>query len=259
MIESVGAACTGCGTCVAVCPKSCIVMEERELGHEYPVVDAQACVGCGMCLKACHAEKDFTQGGFEGRSYAVQAKDLKVLKDSSSGGVFTLLASTVLRMGGVVYGSRWVRGRGAAHARVSSPKGLLTLRRSKYVHSDTAGVLDLVRHDLDAGIKVLFVGVPCQIAALRTFLGANREGLVTVDLVCHGVPSSTFFEDYLSWLEKRVGKPLVEYNSRDKVVAGWSCLGSYKAETGPTSALPVDDPYVLMFGQGATFRECCYT
>lgn len=259
MIESVGAACTGCGTCVAVCPSSCIEMEKRELGHEYPVVDTQACVGCGKCLKVCHAVKEFAQGGFEGRAFAVQARDPRILEDSSSGGAFTLLASAMLGAGGAVYGSSWSRGRGAVHTRVSSLEGLVALRRSKYVRSDTTGVFDFVKRDLDKGIKVLFVGVPCQVAALKTFLGASHENLVTVDLVCHGVPSSAFFEDYLRWFEKKVGKRLVKYNSRDKVTEGWSCLGSYKVEAGPTSALSVDDPYVLTFGQGSIFRECCYS
>ena len=259
MIESVGAACTGCGTCSTVCPSSCIVMEKRELGHEYPAVDAQACVGCGKCLRVCHAVKGFAQGGFAGRAFAVQAKDPRVLEDSSSGGVFTLLASAVLDSGGVVYGSRWSRGHGAVHTRVSSLEGLAALRRSKYVRSDTTGVFDFVKRDIDKGIKVLFVGVPCQVAALKTFLGTSYENLVTIDLVCHGVPSSAFFEDYLCWFEKRVGKRLVKYNSRDKIAAGWSCRGSYKVEAGTTSALSVDDPYVLAFGQGSIFRECCYT
>lgn len=259
MIESVGSACTGCGACVSSCPKSCISMEERELGHAYPVVDAGACIHCGVCQRVCHALKPFEQGAFEGRSFAVQAIDERILADSSSGGVFSLLAEETLRKGGVVYGSQWSRGTGAVHMRAASFRELPTLRRSKYVHSETTRIFKLVRGDLTAGADVLFVGTPCQVAALKAFLGRDHKGLLTVDLVCHGVPSSTLFEKYLQWLEERTGKPLVEYNSRDKNAAGWSYLGSFRTEAGPTSVLPVDDPYVLMFNQNATFRECCYT
>ncbi|OUO22416.1 Coenzyme F420 hydrogenase/dehydrogenase, beta subunit C-terminal domain [Collinsella sp. An307] len=258
MIGSIGPACTGCGACIASCPKSCISMEERELGHMYPVVDEQMCVGCGACLRACHAARPFEQGAFEGRAFAVQAIDREILEDSSSGGAFSLLAAEVLLANGVVYGSRWKRGEGASHVRVTAPGGLDALRRSKYVQSDTTGIFGLVKGDLAAGADVLFVGTPCQVAALKAFLGSDSENLVTVDLVCHGVPSSAFFEDYLLWFEKKTGKSLIEYNSRDKVAAGWSYLGSYRTEAGPRSALPVDDPYVLTFNQSATFRRCCY-
>lgn len=258
MIESVGFSCTGCGACIASCPKSCISMEERELGHTYPVVDTETCIRCGACRRVCHALKPFEQGAFEGCSFAVQATDERILADSSSGGAFSLLAGETLRMGGVVYGSQWSRGKGAIHMRATSPQELPALRRSKYVHSDTTGIFKLVRGDLTAEAKVLFVGTPCQVAALKAFLGHDYKGLVTVDLVCHGVPSSVFFEEYLQWFEKRTGKSLAKYNSRDKIAAGWSCLGSYKTEAGPTSALPVDDPYVLTFNQNATFRKCCY-
>lgn len=258
MIESVGSACTGCGACAALCPKSCISMEERELGHMYPVVDGSSCIGCGACLRACHAVKRFEQGAFEGRAFAVQAKDREILADSSSGGVFSLLAEEVLRKGGVVYGSRWSRGKGAAHTRAASLRELPALRRSKYVHSDTVRIFETVRDDLAAGAEMLFVGTPCQVAALKAFLVRDPENLTTVDLVCHGVPSSAFFEEYLRWFEECAGKPLVEYNSRDKGAAGWSCLGSFRAEAGPTSVLPVDDPYVLTFNQNASFRQCCY-
>lgn len=258
MIESVGVACTGCGACVSVCPNNCITMEKRDLGHRYPTVDIKKCVNCGKCLRVCHAKRGFTQGGFEGRALAVQAKDWGILKDSSSGGMFTLLASAVLGIGGVVYGSKWCRGRGAIHTRVSSIDELGALRRSKYVYSDIVEMFRLVEQDLNEGIKVLFVGVPCQVAALKTYLGDERDSLITVDLVCHGVPSSGFFEDYLRWFEERTGDILVEYNSRDKFVSGWSCLGSFKTESGVVAVLPVDDPYVLAFSQGASFRECCY-
>ena len=222
MIESVGSACTGCGACVSSCPKSCISMEERELGHAYPVVDAGACIHCGVCQRVCHALKPFEQGAFEGRSFAVQAIDERILADSSSGGAFSLLAEEMLGKGGVVYGSGWSRGKGAVHTRAASPRELPALRRSKYVHSDTTGIFELVRDDLAAEVEVLFVGTPCQVAALKAFLSRDPKNLVTVDLVCHGVPSSAFFEEYLRWFEDRAGKPLVKYNSRDKSAAGWS-------------------------------------
>lgn len=258
MIDAVGSRYTGCGACISACPEGCIAMERRELGHVYPVVNEGKCVRCGRCVRSCHSLRHFERGEFAGAAFALQAKDRSILRDSSSGGAFSLLAEKMIARGGVVYGSAWNRGAGARHMRASSPEDVVGLRRSKYVQSDTVGIFEQVRIDLVEGREVLFVGTPCQVAAVRAFLRDGCEGLVTADLVCHGVPSSAFFEEYLSWLEWRAGKSLVEYNSRDKEAAGWSCLGSFRTEAGPASVLPVDDPYVLTFSQNATFRESCY-
>lgn len=205
MIECVGNACTGCGACIDACPVKCISMKEGILGHTYPEVDEVSCIGCGVCQKVCHALAEPDRTLLPRKSYAVQAVDREVLMDSSSGGAFSVFADNVLRDGGVVYGSEWSKGEGAVHVRVESANQLSSLRRSKYVQSCTVGIFDQVRKDLEEGIKVLFCGVPCQVAALRVFLGDTYSELITIDLVCHGVPSSKLFEEYLSWLERDEG------------------------------------------------------
>lgn len=262
MIECVGNACTGCGACIDACPVKCISMKEGILGHTYPEVDEVSCIGCGVCQKVCHALAEPDRTLLPRKSYAVQAVDREVLMDSSSGGAFSVFADNVLRDGGVVYGSEWSKGEGAVHVRVESANQLSSLRRSKYVQSCTVGIFDQVRKDLDEGIKVLFCGVPCQVAALRVFLGDTYSELITIDLVCHGVPSSKLFEEYLSWLERDEGAKLERYDCRDKRHAGWSYLGAVTFSMGTvikTRALSCADPYVVLFGQGSVFRESCYS
>lgn len=257
-IESIGKSCTGCGACMVVCPTSCISMEKRDLGHVYPAIDYGGCIECENCVTVCHTTGLNILKNATGDVFACQAKDRSVLDDSSSGGVFSLLANCVLHNSGVIYGSQWIRGEGAVHIRIDNECNLPLLRRSKYVQSNMVEAFLKVKQDLDSGIEVLFVGTPCQVAALRMFLGRNYDGLITADLICHGVPSAVFFNEYLDWMEETKGKVLVEYNSRDKKLAGWSCLGSCKFENEALTALPVDDPYALLFNHAAIYRDSCY-
>lgn len=264
VIESVGSTCTGCRACASICPKKCISFESREFGHLYPVVDTGACVSCGRCQETCPALMACEGDPFYGEAFAFQALDGNLLADSSSGAAFGVIASRWIEEGGVVYGSMWDRGCGARHTRVDSVDELGALRRSKYVQSSLEGVFDQIRNDFEAGRRILFAGVPCQVSAVKTVF--RREGvpcrLTTIDLVCHGVPSAALFEDYLTWLQSKKRSEVVAYHSRDKKHSGWSCLGSVVLRRNGTvkeGALPANDPYVMCFGQGATFRSSCYT
>lgn len=261
MIGSIGDSCTGCGACAAICPKKCISFEPHEFGHLYPDIDAEACVNCGRCDDVCPALGVNGDGPFTGEAYAFQAIDRELLADSSSGGAFGAIADRWISSGGIVYGAAWEHGSGAHHVRASKFDELTRLRRSKYVQSSLDGVYAEIVRDLDAGLDVLFVGTPCQVAAVKAVCAQRpkRSGrLATIDLICHGVPSSSLFRDYLNWMEVEVGARVTEYASRDKLRVGWSCLGSISFEGSEARAIRADDPYVMLFGQGVVFRPSCY-
>ena len=265
MIKQIGDACTGCFACMSACPKRCISSECREFGHAYPVVDEMTCIECGECLRVCHAYGARPFALFSGKAFAAQANDNEILSTSSSGGVFAVIAREFIERGGVVYGVAWEKGSAAKHRRVDTVEGLECLRRSKYVQSDTRGIYEAIESDLVRGSSVLFSGVPCQVAALYEYLGRHPDNLVTIDLICHGVPSARLFGEYLSWLEGDTGSKIADYRSRDKAKAGWSCLGSIRLMCADSNSsksyytIPADDPYTLLFNAGVDFRESCYT
>ena len=135
MIASLGDACCGCGACEARCPKGCIEMKPDRCGFPRPMIDTNACIGCGGCDTVCPAFGARPQDGLEEAIWAKSKDDVERL-NSSSGGVFALLAHDVLDEGGVVCGAAW--GEGCKHVRhvlVDSENALDTVMRSKYVKS----------------------------------------------------------------------------------------------------------------------------
>lgn len=184
---------------------------------------------------------------------------------SSSGGAFSVLARRTLSHGGAVYGHAFDEGLHVGCMRVDSLDGLAALRGSKYVQSDMGDAMSLVRDDLKAGREVLFSGTPCQVDGLLAFLGGPQDRLLTVDIVCHGVPSQPFFSDCLKW--EFAGSRLDSVRFRDKR-EGWGCGGG----TNTTTTTPVfhrlvtrDRPfspeisfYYRRFLSGDVYRESCY-
>ena len=156
--------------------------------------------------------------------FAAKNRDEAIRAASRSGGVFTELARDVLQRRGAVYGCALGDGFTARHVRATSVSELVALRESKYVQSDLAGIWSLLESDLKAGSPVLFSGTPCQVAAVRSFVkakGLPDEGLLYVDLVCHGVPSPAVWQKFLRESAERWGGDVEAASFRDKGRFGW--------------------------------------
>lgn len=188
--------CCGCNSCVQRCPKSCITMHEDEEGFLYPEVDESKCIHCGLCENVCPVIYKA-----EGRKpiavYAAKNRNEEIRRQSSSGGVFTALAEEVIKEGGVVFGVRFNENWEVVHGYTESLDGLSAFRGSKYVQSRVGDSFLQVESFLKSGRKVLFSGTPCQVAGLHRFLRRRYENLLTVDFICHGVPSPGVWREYL--------------------------------------------------------------
>ena len=188
--------CCGCAACVQRCPKQCISLQEDSEGFLYPMVDASLCIDCGLCEKVCpiiHQADQRTPLGV----YAAKNPDEAVRMQSSSGGVFTMLAERVLAEGGVVFGARWDERWEVVHDYVETAEGLAQFRGSKYVQSKIGRTFQQTESFLKQGRQVLFSGTPCQIAGLKNYLRKEYDNLLAVDFICHGVPSPGVFRTYL--------------------------------------------------------------
>ena len=199
--------CVGCNACVQRCPKACISMHEDEQGFLYPVVDTDLCINCHLCEKVCpvinQAEpKKLLQ------TYAAKNKDSEVRRSSSSGGVFYPLAEAVIKDGGVVFGAKFNESWEVVHGYTETLEGVRAFQGSKYVQSRIGETFAQAEQFLKVGRKVMFTGTPCQIAGLKHFLRKDYGNLLlTVDVVCHGVPSPLVWRDYLRYITRPKGAP----------------------------------------------------
>lgn len=190
--------CCGCGACVQVCPKQCINMSADNEGFLYPQVDSSICIDCGLCEKVCPVINQ-NEPKEPLVVYAAKNNDEEIRLKSSSGGIFTLLAEKVIAEGGVVFGAKFDADWNVVHDYTETVEGLAAFRGSKYVQSVIGDNYKIAKQFLCDGRKVLFSGTPCQIAGLKRYLRKEYDDLLTVDVVCHGVPSPMVWRDYLDY------------------------------------------------------------
>ncbi|MDY3281682.1 polysaccharide pyruvyl transferase family protein [Dysosmobacter sp.] len=249
--------CTGCTACKSGCPKDAIAMKRDREGFAYPVVNPEACVGCGRCTAVCPALHPRKQQALP-VVYAAWNRDETVRKDSTSGGVFSLLAEDTLESGGVVFGAAFDSNMHLRHTACFTKGELRHLRGAKYVQSDLGETYREVKKLLE-NRPVLFSGTPCQVDGLYRYLGCRPENLTTCDLVCHGVPSPGVWEDYAALLQAEQNRKLRSVRFRNKV-SGWqnSHLTMTYDDGAVESAPLFSTEYGHAFGRALFLRPSCY-
>lgn len=215
--------CTGCAACVNRCPADCISMQNDAEGFLYPVINEGRCILCGECKKSCPVLAPPAKSETERAPdcFAAWSEDDEIRLQSTSGGVFTHLAQTVLAQGGFVAGARYRADHLVEHALVSSETELEPLRQSKYVQSEIGLSYREIRDRLRREKPVLFAGTPCQCAGLRSFLQKEYENLFLCDFICRGVNSPKVYLAYLRELENRYGSPVKQVWFKNKTY-GWN-------------------------------------
>ena len=188
--------CCGCSACEEVCPKHCILLKPDKEGYWYPKINKEQCVDCGLCEKVCPVLTPQSERT-PLHVYAAINKNEEIRAQSASGGMFTLIAEKIIQEGGVVFGVKFDKDWKVVFGYTETKEGLADFRRSKYVQAWVGNSYGKVKEFLKQNRKVLFTGVPCQIAGLYSFLRKNYENLITVDLICEGVPSPKLWERYL--------------------------------------------------------------
>ena len=215
--------CTGCSACFNVCPSKSISLVRNEEGFFFPEVNEKLCSDCGECVSACQISDVFACEKQEmDLIYAFQAKDVDLLINATSGGLFPVIAKKVLSDGGVVFGAAYNENMSVEHIGITRIEDINKLNGSKYVQSDTCNAFNQAKIFLEMDKKVLFSGTPCQINGLKAFLGKEYSNLITVDVICYGVPSETFFKKYIEIVEEKESAKVIDFKFRDKKKYGWS-------------------------------------
>jgi coenzyme F420-reducing hydrogenase beta subunit len=248
--------CCGCHACYNSCPQQCISMQSDDEGFWYPIVDSKECMDCGLCEKVCPIlSKPMVEN--HPKAYACRNKDDKVRQQSSSGGVFTIVAASVIANHGVVFGAGFDGEFNVLHSWTDSLDGLRNFRGSKYVQSSIGDTYEQAKEFLKQGRQVLFSGTPCQIAGLKSYLGKDYEGLICLDIICHGVPSPLVWKQYRSKLGNH--KELKSISFRDKTF-GWkrfSLRFTYKNDDEYIKDLN-SDGFMQGFLKNIYLRPSCY-
>jgi Pyruvate/2-oxoacid:ferredoxin oxidoreductase delta subunit len=209
--------CCGCSACANSCPKKCITMVEDEEGFLYPQTDMEKCVDCGICNNVCLYQNPIKQDKLEQRAILFQHSDQKILKESTSGGLFTAIASWIIKQDGVVFGAAYDENFVIHHEGVTNVEDLAKFRNSKYAQSVIGESYIHVQKFLKQGRWVLFSGTPCQLEGLHLFLRKKYEKLVLVDIVCHACPSPKVFSKYIEVIRTVYNKDIKNIKFRDKV------------------------------------------
>lgn len=214
--------CTGCGACVSACPVDALRLIPDEDGYYRSCVDYDKCINCGKCVKVCPALKlPEKTNRKQPKCYEFVAADSQVLQNSSSGGIFPLLAQEAFRRKGSVVGAAWQEDFSVAHIMIDSEQDLPKLQKSKYLQSYLGNTFRQVEKKLKDGEFVLFSGCPCQVTGLKSYLGKEYDNLLTVDLLCGNSPSTRFFQEYL---KEQFPEGLQAYEFRNKT-EGWNWDG----------------------------------
>lgn len=250
------AVCCGCTACEQICPADAIHMEKDMEGFLYPVLDRQKCVECDQCSEVCPMENSAEQDEMI-EAFAAVHVDEDVLRTSSSGGVFTAIAEGILDAGGCVFGAVLENNK-VVHHMAETKDELAAMRGSKYVQSELGNTLRQVQECLCAGKMVLFSGTPCQCAATRRLAGDAQEKLLTVDVVCHGVPSPAVFADYIQWLSEVHRSPIQFLGFRAKQKNRMGVIETYQTRNGVKMHPAYDSRYLTGFLRGYFFRPSCY-
>ncbi len=252
--------CSGCTACISACPTGCIEMRKDGKGFLYPYIHHDHCIQCGLCDKVCEAASLKKDVAALPKGFGAYAKDEKLRLNSSSGGIFTLIADKVLEMNGVIAGASFTKDfRSVRHIIADSKEQIAAFRGAKYLQSNVGNTFRQIKALLENGRKVLFSGTPCQVDGLKAYLKTDYDNLLCIDIICHGVPSPLVWAKYCDEVENKFGGKLTKVNFRYKKYS-WEDLDMTVLNNGKKGFYlsKEEDPYMRLFLKNFSLRPSCY-
>lgn len=257
--------CFNCTACATICPQKCIEMKfDKKDGYIYPQVEKSRCVNCGMCKKVCiNVNNERMQNKIK-NAYILYNKDEKTRKNSSSGGISSILMEITIRNNGVVYGACYDKNLNVIHSRAETIEDCEKFKTSKYVRSNIGNIYSQVIKDLSNGRTVLFTGTPCQIAGLKSIAEIKKldKNLLLCEIMCDSVASPVLFEKFRNQVEKKYNKEIKNINFRSKQNGAHTKSMEITFKDEEKIILPLNknnlySEYMQIFGCGLSAPESC--
>jgi coenzyme F420-reducing hydrogenase beta subunit len=232
-------------------------MQENDMGEIHPSIDSEKCIDCSKCIKICPNNVQIIFRHPK-KALASWMTDSKKRKTCASGGIATVMSEYIIKKKGVVYGTRYDEGLNPICKRVTSLEELEKLKGSKYVQSHVGDTFRQVKNDLSNDKRVLFIGTPCQIAGLISFLGRTYDNLITSDLICHGVNPMAYFKEEIRYIAGKKFDSLTDIRFRGNDKNNFA-LTLWKGNKKIYKRKAYSQYYFSAFLKAVSLRESCYT
>lgn len=251
--------CTGCQACKAICPAACISMYQNDNGFYYPEINKEKCISCGKCMRVCPVANRYKDDNKEPICYTAIHKNDEIRINSSSGGAFYELAKHIIDSSGIVFGAVFDDCMDAIILNCNTEREIKKACGSKYVQANVNDTYEQAEYYLNIGKNVLYSGTSCQIAGLYAYLNKEYENLITVDTICHGVPSPKAWREYKSSIEKKYGACIEDVNFRCKDTGWQNYSVKFKLKNGKIISEKVtENIYMSAFISHLIVRPSCY-
>jgi len=251
--------CTGCGVCGEICPTKSISFSLDDLDCKYPAINFDLCIECDACVRGCHVCVD-REFNYPKTAYASWNLSKKERTTSASGGIATAMYTYALKHSISTYGVQYEVHKGAKYIALHNYEDVVACKNSKYVHSECIGVFSEIKEHLKNEEHVIFIGLPCHVSALKSYLVKSYDKLLTVDIICHGVAPHEYLEKHILSVERKKKRKVSELSFRDPSCGTEKFYMTMKDNKGcfykaaPQSA----DAYQAGYHSALIYRENCY-
>lgn len=251
--------CTSCGACVLACPKQCIQMKCDIMGVWYPEINVEKCVNCRRCRKVCHVNKN-NINNISDDVFVAWNSNKEMRRNSASGGIATALYLMALKNNWVSFGVQYIPKVGARYIEVKEKSDIELCKNSKYLYCDCTNVYRQVKNNIDSGRIVLFIGLPCQVAGLKAFLGKACDRLITVDILCHGTAPDVYINQHIEAIEKKKNRISKKMSFRNPLYGTEKYRFTLSDDYGEFYNVGVfeNDVYQIGYHKSLILKENCY-
>ena len=258
--------CTSCGSCIQICPQQCIFYINNNHETSAAVIDTDKCISCNLCKMACPTLNNIAKHR-PMISYAAWSNDSETRRTSASGGIASEMYHYFGNKDNHCYaGTSMDDSFDLTYKLFEGIGHIYDFKNSKYVYGDTKNVYKDIAKQLGLEKKILFIGLPCQVAGLKQYLNALQAedgNLICVDLVCHGATPPSFLKEHVAFIEKKTGRKAAKITFRDPDNGRGTydfilCVFDNKNKVIYKKKVHRNDSYQVGYHYGITYRDNCY-